>query len=231
MAIYSAQVTRPGRSSRGVAALFARDPYAAVLRVLGETGAALTAAEIKQAIGAPGLDTRDWDRLQKRLRVDDHVAVEPGHRYRWVDDPVVPPAAQAFEQIVRAAGGRVKHGYADVVRQALTDAADPRETEARQRQAVTDGIRALAELASEVEELAVNQPSARALVHRVRGRVKLAGLEPIERAGETATFDRRRHESIGSPIRDGAPVIVIRPGYTWTTAQGESLVARAVVQE
>jgi hypothetical protein len=228
MAIYSAQVTRPGRSSRGVAALFVRDPYAAVLRVLGEAGAALTAAEIKQAIGAPGLDKRDWERLQKRLRVDDHVAVEPGHRYRWVDDPVVPPAAQAFEQIVRAAAGRVKHGYADAVRQAL--AAQPPETYDHQP-AVFNGIRALAELASEVEELAVNQASARSLVHRVRGRVKLSGLEPVERAGDTTTFDRRRHQSVEAHIRDGAPVVVIRPGYIWTTGEGETVVARAVVQE
>jgi hypothetical protein len=231
MAIYSALVTRPGRTSRGVAALFARDPYGAVLRVLREADAAVTAAEIKQALGAPGLEKRAWERLQKRMRVDDHVALEPGHRYRWTADPVVPPAAEAFEQIVRLAGGRIKRGYVDIVRQALADAADPRETEARQRQAVADGVRALAGLASEVEELAVSQASTRALVHRVRGRVKLSGLEAVERAGDTTTFDRRRHESIGSPIRDGAPVIVVRPGYTWTTAQGEALVARAAVQE
>jgi hypothetical protein len=231
MAIYSALVTRPGRSSRGVAAMFARDPYAAVLRVLQEAGKALTATEIKQNLGAPDLDKRRWERLQKRMRVDVHVAVEPDYRYRWVADPVIPPAAEAFELIVRVAGGRIKHGYIDLVRQALADAADPRETEARQRQAVADGVRALAELASEVEELSINQASTRAMVHRVRARVRLYGLEPVERAGESTTFDRRRHESIGSPIRDGAPVIVVRPGYAWTTAQGVALVARAVVQE
>src|SRR5262245_59165195 len=105
MAIYSALVTRPGRSSRGVSTLFARDRYAAVVRVLREADAAVTAGEIKQALGAPDLDKRGWERLQKRLRVDDHVAVEPGHRYRWMADPVVLPAAEAFEQIVRVAGG------------------------------------------------------------------------------------------------------------------------------
>jgi hypothetical protein len=229
MAIYSALVTRPGRTSRGVVALFARDPYGAVIRVLRQADMAVTAAEIKQALGAPRLEKRAWERLQKRMRVDDHVAVEPGHRYRWVADPVIPRAAEAFEQIVRVTGGRIKHGYVSVVRQALAGGTAP-QIDGRPRLDV-DGVRALAALASEVEELAVNQASARSLVHRVRGRVKLSGLEAIERAGETTTFDRRRHESIGSPIRDGAPVVVVRPGYTWTTAQGESLVVRAVVQE
>src|SRR5262250_2260284 len=144
MAIYSALVTRPGRTSRGVVTLFARDPYGAVLRVLREADGAVTAAEIKRALGAPGLDKRGWERLQKRLRIDDHVAVEPGHRYRWVADPVVPPAAEAFEQIVRAAGGRIKRGYVEVVWQALGGG-----TPAPPGVGL-DGARALAELASEV---------------------------------------------------------------------------------
>jgi hypothetical protein len=93
------------------------------------------------------------------------------------------------------------------------------------------GVRSLAELASEVEELSVNEASTRAMVHRVRSRVRLSGLEPVERAGETVAFDRRRHESNGPPIADGAPVLVVRPGYVWKSPDEEVLVARAVVQE
>lgn len=227
-------MTRSGRSSRGLAALFATDPSGAVLRVVREAGTAVTATEIKQALRAAGvvqLDKRTWDRLQKRLRAEDHIVVEPRHRYRWVAQPVTPPAVEAFEQIVRTAGARLNRAYVEAVRQALADAPDPREIGARQRQSALDGIRALAELASEVEELTVNQASARAVIHRVRSRVRLAGLEPIERAGEGAAFDRTRHESIGAPINDGAPVVVVRPGYAWMTPHENVLVARAVVQE
>lgn len=237
-------MTRSGRSARGVAALFSRDPYAAVVRVVQEAGAPVTATDIKEALEAAGVpwpDKRTWDRLQKRLRADDHVVVEPGYRYRFVARPVAPPVIEAFEQIARAAGGRVNPADVEAIRRALdladggvedhADGAADAETAARQRQAVLDGLRALAELASEVEELTANEASARAMVHRVRSRVKLSGLEPIERAGETVAFDRRRHELIGPSARDGAPVIVVRPGYAWRTPHEDVIVAKAVVQE
>ncbi|MGE5829218.1 MAG: hypothetical protein ACM30G_12790 [Micromonosporaceae bacterium] len=225
---------RPGRTSRGLAALFATDPSAAVGQVIREAGAAVSAIEIKaslRAAGVPELGKRAWDPLQRRLRTDDHVVVEPGYRYRWVADPATPSVVDAFEQIVRAAGGRAKRAHVAVVRQALVEAPNAVETAAHQRQAVLDGVRALAELASEVEELTVNQASARAMIHRVRSRVRRSGLEPIEQAGQGASFDRRRHEAIGPPIEDGAPVIVVRPGYAWKTPHDDVLVARAVVQE
>jgi len=253
-------VTRPGRSSRGLAALFARDPYAAVQRIVRDARDFVTAVDIKRvlaAAGAPALDKQEWDPLQRLLRGDVHVEVEPGrpYRYRWIASPPSPSVAEAIDHLIRAAGNRTKAAYADVVRQALTAPSttpstaprsvgkdgrkesredgrrESREAAARRRQAVLDGVRALAELASEVEELTANEASGRALIHRVRGRVKLSGLEPIERAGETVTFDRRRHESIGPPIADGARVVVVRPGYAWKTADEDVLVARAVVQD
>jgi len=243
-------VTRPGRSSRGLAALFARDPYAAVQRIVRDARDFVTAVDIKRALaaaGAPALDKQEWDPLQRLLRGDVHVEVEPGrpYRYRWIASPPSPSVAEAVDHLIRAAGNRTKAAYADVVRQALTGSAptgaptagkkdarkESREDAARRRQAVLDGVRALAELASEVEELTANEASGRALIHRVRGRVRLSGLEPIERAGETVTFDRRRHESIGPPIADGARVVVVRPGYAWKTADEDVLVARAVVQD
>lgn len=227
-------MTRPRKSTRGLAALYATDPYAAVLLVVRDADEVVTAAEIKESLrvaGVLGLDKRTWDRLQKRLRADDHIVVEPGYRYRWVAEPVTPSATDAFEQIVRAVGGRIKRGHVEIIRKALADAPGVPEVAARQRQAVLDGVRALAELASEVEELTVNEASTRAMIHRVRSRVKLTGLEPIERAGDGAVFDRRRHEPIGPSIDDGAPVIVVRPGYRWKTTHEDVLVSRAAVQE
>jgi hypothetical protein len=229
-------VTRSGRAPRGVAALFGTDPYAAVVRVVREADSAITATDIKRALRAAGVpwpDKRTWDRLQKRLRADDHIIVGPGYRYRFVPRPAVPSAVEAFDRIARAAGGRVNRAHVEAVRRSLDVGDGPvdAETAARQRQAVLDGLRALAELASEVEELTANDASARAMVHRVRSRVKLSGLEPIERAGETVAFDRRRHELIGPAARDGAPVIVVRPGYAWKTPHEDVIVAKAVVQE
>lgn len=98
-------------------------------------------------------------------------------------------------------------------------------------QAAMPFLRALAELAIEVEELTVNQASARAMIHRVRARVKRMGLEPIDRAGELSTLDRTRHEPIGRPISDGTPVIVVRPGYIWKAPTGDVLIVRAIVQD
>ena len=203
VAIYSALVTRPGRSPRGLAALFRANPSAAVLRVLREAGTGMTATEIKQVLrkaGVPALDKPGWDRLQRRLRADDQVVVEAGYRYRFVTEPGSPPASDGFDQ-------------------------------SKARQTTLDGLRSLAALASEVEELTVNQASGRAMIHRVRSRVRLAGLEPIERAGDRVAFDRRRHEPIGAPIADGTPVVVVRPGYMWKTAHEDVLVVRAAVQE
>ena len=101
----------------------------------------------------------------------------------------------------------------------------------RLEQKEKDAVRALAELAMEVEELATNKASARAMIHRVRARTKLAALEPIGRAGETASYDRKRHESISKSVGDGSAVFVIRPGYVWKHPNGDILVAKAVVQD
>jgi hypothetical protein len=98
------------------------------------------------------------------------------------------------------------------------------------RQAEIDAIRALAELAIEVEELVFNEASARAVVHRVRARTKLAQLEPIERAGAETTFNRARHKPIGQDIADGTLVVVVRPGYLWKAPPEDLLIAKAIVQ-
>ena len=92
-------------------------------------------------------------------------------------------------------------------------------------------VRAIAELAIEVEELTANQASSRAMIHRVRARVKGLGLEPINEPGERTTLDRSRHDPIGRPIDDGTTVVVVRPGYVWKAPTGDVLIVRAVVQD
>jgi hypothetical protein len=86
-------------------------------------------------------------------------------------------------------------------------------------------------MAIEVEELAVNEASTRAVVHTVRALTTMAQLAPIEAAGHTTRFDHTRHASVGAHITDGAPVVVIRPGYVWHRPDGDILIAKAVVQD
>jgi hypothetical protein len=53
----------------------------------------------------------------------------------------------------------------------------------------------------------------------------------VSRAGEDQVFDRARHRPIGGGIRDGEPVVVVRPGYVWRSAAGDVLVAEVLVEE
>lgn len=229
---YISSVARSPRHLRGSAALFESEPYAAVVRVLQEAGTAINAAEIKQILGNTGvaaLDRNQWSRLQRRLRTDDHVLVDQRFRYLWVEEPTSVSPADALRELIRIAGARAKPSHVEVVRQALDTPPNELEVAAQHRHAVRNGLRLLAELASEVEELAVSQASARALIHRVRSRVRLSDLEPIERAGDVVTFDRTKHQPIGGSIADGAQVRVVRPGYSLRTPGEEVVLARAAV--
>ncbi len=123
---------------------------------------------------------------------------------------------------IHVGGDRYRRTYRYVSANAATEGDGRREKEL---------VRALAQMAIEVEELAVNQASTRAVVHTVRALAKAAALRPIERAGETVRFDRARHASVGAAIEDGAPALVLRPGYVWQRPDGELLIARAVVQD
>jgi hypothetical protein len=232
---------------RSLAQAFATDPLAAVLTVLREAGPEreLRAEEVKGALlarGVPGDRLHVWRRLQERLVAHDRVAVG-GNRYRrtyrWLPEPPPPSPAQALALL---AGHRLpahrRAQLVELVRAALPGPAVPAESPVGDRVAIArleqrekDAMRALAEMAIEVEELATNEASARAMVHTVRALTKLAELRPIERAGEMACFDRARHTSVGGRIMDGAPVLVLRPGYMWNRPDGEVLIARAVVQD
>ncbi len=217
---------------------FATDPYAAVLRVLQKSSKALTATRIKDELRNAGASKTDadhaWPRVQRRLKSHDHVIVSGSGQemtYRWAQQPVDPSAADALDLL--AAGALHKdrrQALVEIVRGALDQSGDAGVV-GRLEQKEKDAVRALAELAMEVEELATNQASARAMIHRVRARTKLAALEPIARAGETVSYDRRRHESISKSVGEGSEVFVIRPGYVWKQPNGDVLVAKAVVQD
>lgn len=213
------------------------DPLPRVLEVLSQLGRACTAAEIKQALAQAGAKRAAieaaWPRAQKRLRHHPYVRVD-GDRpltYRFVP-PSPPSPLDAFDALL---AGRlpadVRASYAELVRDALRGRSVDPEEAGRQRQARIDSLRALAELAIEVEELVANEASARTLVQRVRSRVKRSALEPVDRAGEEARYDRKRHKPIGGVIADGAAVVVVRPGYVWKSDDGDVVISRPVVEE
>ena len=184
-----------------LADLLRTDPDAAFDRVLAEAGTALSAAEVKAALGATGVDPaelgRRWKSYQSRVRSRDDIATE-GNRYRYAPPPDPDPAA-ALEAI--AAGGlpsAKKARYVEIVSAALSVGGPDPADAARQRQAKIDAIRTLADLASVVEEMTASEVEPGVLVNKVRTWVKRSGLEPIERAGEETTFDR--HDTSRSAV-------------------------------
>ncbi len=210
------------------------NPLTAVLIALRNASAALTASELKDLLRAGGVSRADadmaWPRIQRMLRYHDNVMIGgSGQRmtYGWIAKRLDPTPTQALDQLARGqAPAPQRRALVEIVRSALTEPSPVAVSRLEQKE--KDAVRALAELAMEVEELATNEASAKAIVHRVRARTKLIALEPIGRAGTATTFDRRRHESIGRPVSDGSTVVVVRPGYIW---KGEVLMARAVVQD
>lgn len=214
-----------------------------VLRILQDAGEPLSAAEVKKALQAAGVAKAEadkaWPALQKRIKSHEEVATE-GTRYRWVGEP--PAAPDPLEALDRLLNGEMsaaeKAALAAVIRTALSvpdspaDVAPPEDDDAkRQRQAQIDAVRQLAELASEVEELLANETEPPVMIRQIRAWVKRSGLDPVGQAGEETTFDRTQHQPIMGRIRDGAPVIVVRPGYTWKTREEDVLLGKAVVEE
>jgi hypothetical protein len=224
-----------------LAELFAEHADAAVLHVLQDSTRPMTKAEIIDALVAAGVEqavARDgWDRVQRRISQHDQVVLDKQgrhSRYRWdAQTPSAPSPDEAFERIVT---GKLapfnREELVEVVRSALAVPSTDRPGGADQSQQLDmEAARALAEMAIEVEELAAKQASARAMIHRVRARMRRMRLEPIDHAGDEVPFDRQRHQTIGPDIRDGTPVIVVRPGYMWRTPEKDLLIERPVVQD
>lgn len=99
---------------------------------------------------------------------------------------------------------------------------------AQERQLQIDAIRALADLAADVEELAVSGATPEVLVERVRALVSDQDLEGIGQAGTELAFDPELHEPLVGAPQVGDAVTVLRPGYRWRS-QEEALLARALV--
>jgi hypothetical protein len=211
---------------------------AMVLQILRDAGKALSPADIRGALQAGGMAKADTDRawsvVQRQVKAHPEICIE-GSRYRWVGPQ--PPDVSPVEALDLLLGdglpGPRRSALVEVVRAALS--ASPRQNSAeevaRRRQTQIDGVRLLAELASEVEELLANETDPPVMIRQVRAWVKRSGLSPVGRAGEATTFDRTKHQPIVGRIRDGASVIVVRPGYIWRHGSEDVLLGKAVVEE
>jgi hypothetical protein len=207
-----------------------------VVRILRDAGKGLSPAEIRQVWQAEGMTRaraeKAWAEVQKLVKAHPQVCLE-GSRYRWAGPelPEVSPE-QAFELLLRdGLPGSRRTALAEVVREALTESVESAPDAARRRQAQIDAVRQLAELASEVEELLANETEPPVMIRQVRAWVKRSGLDPVGQAGEATRFDRTKHRPIMGRIRDGASVIVVRPGYIWNRGGEDVLLGKAVVEE
>jgi hypothetical protein len=209
-----------------------------VLRVLQEAEAPLTAIEVKKALQAGGISKtaadEAWPAVQKRIKTREDVVVE-GNRYRCASPTPALTALEALDLLVSddELAPRRKEQLAETIRTVLS-APEPEpdlEAAARQRQAQIDAVKLLAELASEVEELLANETEPTVMIRQIRAWVKRSGLDPVGRAGEETKFDRKTHRPVDGQIRDGATVVVVRPGYIWKAPEKDLLLGKAVVEE
>jgi hypothetical protein len=90
--------------------------------------------------------------------------------------------------------------------------------------------RDLATFAAEVESLASGGASADELIDTARRRAGGRNLTPVGRAGDVIPYDSSAHQTIG-PVAPGHQVLVIRPGYTWRTEDGDIVVERPTVMD
>jgi hypothetical protein len=99
----------------------------------------------------------------------------------------------------------------------------------QERQLRIDVIRALADLAAEVEELTASGTAPEVLVERVRALLSSWDLEAVGEVGASSTFDPESHEPIIGAPEVGAVVTVLRPGYRWRSGGEDVLLSRALV--
>jgi hypothetical protein len=209
--------------------------------VLRAAGAPLTAAKLKQALvdgGAPKAAVdRAWTAFRKLAAFHPHITRPSRVTYGWSSDPVTPPEALARLLKLLATTSREKAAARDalaaIIHGGLTgpvavSADEGRFRSARLRQARLDGLLAVADLAGEVEEMAYNSGDPDLIVERLQTRVEALAVEQHGRCGDEVPFDPERHTGVGSVPRQGGPVTVVRPGYTWRDDAGETVVLQRV---
>ncbi|PZG51459.1 hypothetical protein C1I98_08455 [Spongiactinospora gelatinilytica] len=111
-----------------------------------------------------------------------------------------------------------------------TQAGVLRRRASQDRQLQIDVMRALADLAAEVEELSVRGVSSETMIARVHGLAATYGLWPIGPIHEKSAFDLKLHKAIAGDPQPDDEVIVRRPGYIWSSSTEEVVLHKALVE-
>jgi len=228
-------------------------PAAVFVDLLREAAVPLDARGLKNRLETQGVERSvveaAWKRAQPGVRRHANIVFDAGRGvYRWSDNRAPLPAPTAEEALHRLLPVRLtarKAELAEIVRAALKERdglearvrgayQGARETRtAQERQIKIDAMRALAEVAMEVEELAATGAdigvTVGVIVERVRALAAESDLVPIGRAGDEMVFDPGAHTPIGGLPAAGSRVWVIRPGYTWRAGDRDVLIGKAHV--
>lgn len=201
----------------------AAQPHDALVAAIRAAGRPIGGRELHQAIRAAGQPESTWRAWTSGLR--DLIVLHPrvavtgtgaATKYGWVDPVGAEVALSRLVQRVKAPQW-LREALAEVVSAGL---AGKRQgvgrvlREAQELQARIGAARAAAEVAIEVEEIAHAGADGGQIVKRVRNALAHKDLVPIGAAGEDAEFDPARHRLEYGDPRPGAPVFVLRPGYS-----------------
>jgi hypothetical protein len=216
--------------------------------LLREADAPLDARGLKLRLVSRGIDPAAadvaWRRAQPAVRRHAAVSYDPArgtYRYGATDAAQTLTGEEALDRLLPPRLTTRRAELATIVRTALKEREDL-ETKLRtgyvegrtmravhERQAQITAVRALAGIASEVEELAAAGAGAGVTTERIRALAEAFGLVAIGRAGHHTTFAPAWHTPIGRWPPDGSLVSVIRPGYTWPIGDQAVLVCKAQV--
>jgi hypothetical protein len=228
-----------------------------VLRVAGErlTAKRVKDGLIERGLPEPSV-SKQWSAFQRDvLKYHPHISRPTTQSYEWSEDPVAAEDALTRLLDLLSTTSKSKSGLrdqlADLIRAGLktadsnapggsgpgrsdsggsdSDGDEGRFLATQQRQARIDVVRAVAELAGEVEELAYNSGDPDVIVERLQTRVKARSVDQIGRSGDAATFDPVLHEAIGARPATGAAVSVVRPGYSWRDGAETFVLQKALV--
>jgi hypothetical protein len=224
---------------------FSKSPADVFLDVLRDAGEPVTKRKAIDTLTAAGLEeplvAKQWDSAQKNvIRYHPHVMRPTTMKYQWSDKPIAPDEAldRMLGVLATESPSKVKlrDSLADVIRAGLKTAGQPAVQHdeiafraAQERQLQIDGLRAVAGLAGEIEELAYNGGDPDVIVERVQTRVQQLSLEAVGRPGDEVKFDPLSHAAIGQTPNVGSPVTIVRPGYFWHAGTRAEIIEKALV--
>lgn len=207
-------------------------PHEALIAAIRDAGQPISGGDLHKAIRAAGQPESTWRSWNSSL--SSWIVLHPqittvgsgaAKRYQWTEQIA---AAAALDLLARRpkAPEWLREAWREVVAAALPN---PILRAAQERQAKINVVRAVAELAIEVEEIAHNGADSEQIVKRMRNAAALRDLTPIGNAGEDTRFDPAMHKlQFGNP-KPGIPVFVMKPGYTWRYGDEVAVVEYALV--